>query len=124
MRRLARTWACILLFPTHTHTKRVFVTLPASCFLIIDPCPEFPRISPNFGFLGNGPSRFISAVNSRSCLPRTSHNRLFQDFHDSSGSEWRSGVASAHVEVTPRPLLWGASRDSSRDQDELSIIAG
>ena len=33
------------------------------------------------------------------------------------------GVSSANVEEIPRPLLWGASRDSFRDQDESSIIA-
>ena len=32
-------------------------------------------------------------------------------------------MASANVEEIPRPLLWGASRDSLRDQDESSIIA-
>ena len=55
--------------------------------------------------------------------PRTSHHRLFQDSHYPSGFEWRSGVSSANVEEIPRPLLWGASRDSFRDQDESSIIA-
>ena len=76
------------------------------------------RIPPNFGFLGNGPSRFISAVNSRSRLPRTSHHRLFRIpmIHQDSRFEWRSGVASANVEVEeiqrkpPSPRMGPAER--------------
>ena len=75
----------------------------------------------------DGPVRvcrvFSSCMHRLRQDPRTSHHRLFQDSHDPSGFEWRSGVASANVEEIPRPLLWGASRDSLRDQDESSIIA-
>ena len=101
-----------------THTKHVFATLPTGSKQVEKKASPYQK----FGFPINGSSR-LSGLFSRSHPPRTSHHRLFQDSHDSSGFEWRSGVASANAEEIPRPLLWGASRDSLRDQDESSIIA-
>ena len=51
----------------------------------------------------------------------TASFRIHMIHLDSSGDqEWPARM----FRRSPRPLLWGASRDSSRDQDESSIIAG